>query len=121
LQKFQFCSEQERNQNNLSDIPGVRSSGEKLIILYTCKICDVRSAKRISKHGYEKGCVVVQCPGCKSLHLIADRIGIFENPGWDIKTILEGKHENQVKVIKDESDVFELSLSDILGSDYKEK
>ena len=41
----------------------------------------VQTAKQISANSYENGVVLVRCPGCQSLHLIADRLGYFESGG----------------------------------------
>jgi protein import protein ZIM17 len=107
-----------QNQSYLfmEDVPGVKTSGDKMILVYTCKVCNTRSAKKISKHGYNHGVVLVRCAGCKSLHLIADRLGIFEDKGWDIQKYLE---ENATKLdakgfkfITDDN-IMELHASDI--------
>lgn len=39
------------------------------------QVCETRSAKTFAKLSYEKGVVLARCPGCHSLHLIADRLG----------------------------------------------
>jgi mitochondrial protein import protein ZIM17 len=105
------------NQSSFSDVPGVKSQGEKYAMVYTCTVCNTRSVKQISKQGYHHGCVLVRCPGCQNLHLIADHLGIFESKGWTIESYLAENGENVRKV--DDGGVLELTREDILGSKPK--
>jgi protein import protein ZIM17 len=43
---------------------------------FTCKKCLDRSSHRITKQAYHFGTVLVNCPGCKSRHLIADHMKV---------------------------------------------
>lgn len=101
-----------------TDVPGVRSEGDKFVLLFTCKVCEIRSSKYISKQAYYNGCVVVRCPGCKNMHLISDHTGIFEDPGWDIEKFLSEKGE-KVKIF-DEGNVLELCKEDLYGKSKSE-
>jgi protein import protein ZIM17 len=42
----------------------------------TCKKCLERSSHTISKQAYHFGSCVVQCPKCKSQHLISDNLKV---------------------------------------------
>lgn len=99
------------------DVPGVKTEGEKFVLVFTCKVCETRSAKKISKNGYEKGVVVVRCPGCKNLHLIADRVGIFEEPGWSIEEAVANvtRIRPDLKAASTLDDVLELAPEKIMG------
>jgi protein import protein ZIM17 len=54
-----------------------RPQQRDMAIVFTCGKCGERSLKTFSKQAYERGIVIVQCPGCKARHLIADNLGWF--------------------------------------------
>ena len=107
-------TEKKKKFTSFQDIPGVKTEGEKYAMVYTCKVCNTRSIKQISKQGYHHGCVLVRCPGCLNLHLIADHIGIFEDKGWTIESYLAEYGESVKRV--DNDGVLELTRADIIGS-----
>jgi mitochondrial protein import protein ZIM17 len=105
-------------------IPGAQAGGKKLAIVYTCKVCETRSVKQFSEHSYQNGVVLVRCPGCQNLHLIADRLGVFEGSfedgkGWDIQKAMASLGENVAVVNND--NVLELTVEDLVGRDAIEK
>lgn len=88
-----------------TSVPGVVTEGDKYIIAFTCKVCEKRSAKKISKQAYHQGCVVVRCPQCENLHLIADNLGVFEEKGWSIQKYLGDANFSALSV----DDILELT------------
>lgn len=65
----------------------------QLMIAFTCKKCNTRSSHTMSKQAYTKGTVLIQCPGCKNRHLIADHLKIFSDHSINIEDILKAKGE----------------------------
>lgn len=61
---------------SLSGSGGMRLRGQ-MYMEFTCKVCNHRCSKHFSKQTYEKGVVLIQCPGCQNHHLIADNLGWF--------------------------------------------
>lgn len=62
-----------------------RRSEEAYQIHFTCKPCGERSSHRMSKQGYHRGTVLIQCPSCDNRHVMSDHLGIF----FDKRTTLE--------------------------------
>ncbi|GAA0148348.1 hypothetical protein LIER_07817 [Lithospermum erythrorhizon] len=79
-------------------------------MFFTCSKCETRSMKFICRESYEKGVVVARCGGCSNLHLIADRLGWFGEPG-SVEEFLALKGE---EVKKGSVDTLNL-LADLTG------
>ena len=60
-------------------LPGAMHGGPKMAVLFTCTVCNTRSARQFSKQSYEEGVVLIRCPGCDNLHLFAVRVGSLSN------------------------------------------
>jgi len=56
----------------------------RLAMQFTCTVCDTRSTKTFTKHSYEKGVVIIVCPECKNMHLVADNLGWFSEDGSNV-------------------------------------
>ncbi|CAA0806381.1 Zim17-type zinc finger protein [Striga hermonthica] len=50
-------------------------------ILIICKVCGARSLKTMAGDSYKKGVVIAKCDACNNLHIIADKLGLFGEPG----------------------------------------
>ncbi|KAJ1448094.1 DNL zinc finger-domain-containing protein [Pelagophyceae sp. CCMP2097] len=101
-------------------IPGTVHGGRKMIIVFTCVKCETRSAKKFSKASYDGGVVLVKCPGCKKYHLIADRLGFFEDGpgGWDVEKLAAMRGE-RVQTISDQ-DVDDNVFADLTPDQVRE-
>jgi len=61
--------------------------------MYTCRVCESRSARRVSRAAYERGSVLLRCPGCKGLHVLSDHLGYFDDAAVDAAKLLEARGE----------------------------
>lgn len=78
------------------------------MLAFTCKVCNTRSSHTLSKQGYEKGSVLIQCPGCKNRHLIADNLRIFRDNNFNLE-----------QVLKLQGDSFSTSVGDLVFEDLE--
>ncbi|KAI0736407.1 zf-DNL-domain-containing protein [Fomitopsis betulina] len=65
----------------------------RLSLTFTCTVttCGTRSSHMFTRRSYERGIVIVQCPGCRNRHLIADHLGWFK----------ESTEEGKLKTVED--------------------
>jgi excinuclease UvrABC ATPase subunit len=87
------------------------NSEPMMAIMSTCKVCNTRSYKQFTKDSYENGVVLIQCPSCKNLHLIADNLDWFQS-GKNIEELLAAKGQTVKRI----TDVMEIKAEDIIGN-----
>ncbi|KAF9432581.1 hypothetical protein BGZ76_010595 [Entomortierella beljakovae] len=73
----------------------------RMLIGFTCTVCNHRSHKTMSKHSYNHGVVIMQCDSCKNRHLIADHLGWFKNGGVTVEDLVKEKGETVQKLTRD--------------------
>ncbi|KAJ2824117.1 hypothetical protein IWW50_003485 [Coemansia erecta] len=90
----------------------------RMLIGFTCKVCNHRQHKTMSKNSYQNGVVLIQCDECKNRHLIADNLGWFRDKSVNIEDLMQEKGE-QVRQLKSmdllddiESDKIQQAISD---------
>jgi DNL zinc finger len=101
-------------------VPGAITGGKKLAAVFTCKVCETRSIKQFTEQAYTSGVVIVRCPGCQNQHVLADRLGYFDDQPIDLDRIARENGESLTTITSsggDDDDVAELDLARLLGPD----
>lgn len=80
--------------NSSNKTATLKTDQPQLMIAFTCNKCDTRSSHTFSKQAYQKGTVLIQCPGCKNRHLIADNLKIFRDNDVNLEDLLKAKGES---------------------------
>lgn len=86
----------------------------KMKLMFTCKKCNTRTSKLISKLAYNKGVVIVRCDGCHNNHLIADNLGWFSeiNNRINIEKLMALKGETVRKIMNDRDGYYDAVLNE---------
>ncbi|KAF9991489.1 hypothetical protein BGZ80_005494 [Entomortierella chlamydospora] len=72
----------------------------RMLIGFTCTVCNHRAHKTMSKHAYNHGVVIMQCDHCKNRHLIADHLGWFRDGGVTVEDLVKAKGETVQKLTR---------------------
>lgn len=87
--------------NEITSATSSPKTAGKFQLMFTCKKCNTRNTKLITKLAYYKGVVIVICDGCENKHLIADNLNWFTdmNGKKNIEDIMAEKGETVQKIM----------------------
>lgn len=77
---------------------GIGPADGDMVAAFTCGPCEYRMVKRFSKHAYQHGIVIVECPNCRVKHLLADNLGWLEDKATTIEDLLREKGESFTRI-----------------------
>lgn len=97
-----------------TQVLGRLDPNRKLTMVFTCNVCNTRSAKQFSWLAYNHGVVLVTCPGCDNKHLIADRLHWFD--GMSVEDYLANKGQTVTKAQE-----FDDSMLDGISAENKQE
>eukprot|EP00659_Diplonema_papillatum_P001713 gene1713-2590_t len=60
---------------------GIGPGDADMALLFECRVCKTQAVKQFSKTSYNTGVVLIECPGCRNKHVIADNLGWFHDMG----------------------------------------
>ncbi|PVU91868.1 hypothetical protein BB561_004160 [Smittium simulii] len=86
----------------------------RYLVGFTCKVCQHRQYKTVSKKAYTSGVVLIKCDKCQNRHLFADHLGWFRDNRLTIEDIMRENGE-KVKTQIDQG------LLDYFGTDNKQE
>lgn len=99
------------NEVQLNQEP--KKTDGKFQLMFTCKKCNTRNTKFISKLAYYKGVVIVICDGCENKHLIADNLNWFTdmNGKKNIEDIMAEKGETVQKIMSSDLEFIAMEMA----------
>ncbi|KAI4350248.1 hypothetical protein L6164_004720 [Bauhinia variegata] len=71
----------ESGTGNVSTFPWslfTKSPRRRMLVAFTCTICEQRTTRAINPHAYTDGTVFVQCCGCNAFHKLVDNLNLFQ-------------------------------------------
>lgn len=83
---------------------------DRIGVVFTCTAdnCGQRIVKSVRRQSYEKGTVVVKCPKCEKIHVIADHLGMYADITGGKKNIEEIAKAKGQSVTRVDEKSFEL-------------